>query len=90
MDRNIVYPGAIPLDTDLLSPNLNAMIGLGFLAQAVLGTSTVVDGLACQPTTPASMSVTITPARSRNSARSIACPTDPYPPTRPTRSSKWA
>jgi hypothetical protein len=61
MDRNIVYPSAIPLDTDLLSVNKNAMIGLGFLAQAVLGTSTVVDGLACQPTTPASMSVTISP-----------------------------
>jgi hypothetical protein len=61
MDRNIVYPSAIPLDTDLLSINKNAMIGLGFLAQAVLGTSTVVDGLACQPTTPASMSVTIGP-----------------------------
>jgi hypothetical protein len=61
MDRNIVYPSAIPLDTDLLSVNKNAMIGLGFLAQAVLGTSTVVDGLACQPTTPASMSVTIGP-----------------------------
>ncbi len=45
MDRNIVYPSAIPLDTDLLSVNKNAMIGLGFLAQAVLGTSTVVDGL---------------------------------------------
>jgi hypothetical protein len=59
MDRSIVYPGAIPLDTDLLSVNKNAMIGLGFLAQAILGTNTVVDGLACQPTTPASMSVVI-------------------------------
>jgi hypothetical protein len=59
MDRIIVYPGAIPLDTDLLSINKNTMIGLGFLAQAVLGTNTVVDGLACQPTTPASMRVTI-------------------------------
>jgi hypothetical protein len=61
MDRNIVYPSAIPLDSDLLSINKNAMISLGFLAQAVLGTSTVVDGLACQPTTPASMNVTIGP-----------------------------
>jgi hypothetical protein len=59
MDRSIVYPGAIPLDTDLLSVNKNAMIGLGFLAQAILGTNTVVDGLSCQPTTPASMSVVI-------------------------------
>jgi hypothetical protein len=61
MDRNIVYPSAIPLDTDLLSINKNVMIGLGFLAQAVFGNSTVVDGLSCQPTTPASMSVTIGP-----------------------------
>src|ERR1700733_7379392 len=61
MDRNIVYPGSIPLDTDLLSVNRNTMIGLGFLAQAVLGTNTVADGLACQPTSPASMSVVIGP-----------------------------
>src|SRR4051794_38039990 len=59
MDRNIVYPGAIPLDTDLLSVNRNAMIGLGFLAQAVLGTSAVADGLLCQPTSPASMNMVV-------------------------------
>ncbi len=59
MDRNIVYPGSIPLDTDLLAANRNAMIGLGFLAQAVLGTNTVVDGLLCHPTSPASMSVVV-------------------------------
>ena len=32
--------GSIPLDTDVLSINLNAMIALGFLTQAVLGTIT--------------------------------------------------
>jgi hypothetical protein len=61
MDRNLVYPGSIPLDTDLLSLNRNAMIGMGYLAQAVLGTSTVVDGLICSPTTPASLTVTVGP-----------------------------
>jgi hypothetical protein len=61
MDRNIVYPGSIPLDTDLLSANKNVMIGLGFLLQAVLGTNTVADGLSCQATSPASMSVVIGP-----------------------------
>ncbi|WP_428486735.1 glycine-rich domain-containing protein [Rhodopila sp.] len=61
MDRNIVYPGSIPLDTDLLALNRNTMVGLGFLAQAVLGGATVVDGLACQPTTPASLSIVIGP-----------------------------
>jgi hypothetical protein len=61
MDRNIVYPGSIPLDTDLLSVNRNTMIGLGFFLQAVLGTTTVADGLPCQPTSPASLSVVIGP-----------------------------
>jgi hypothetical protein len=59
MDRNIVYPGSIPLDTDLLSVNRNSMIALGFLAQAILGTRTVADGLLCQPTSPASMNIVI-------------------------------
>lgn len=61
MDRNIVYPGSIPLDTDLLTINQNTMIALGALAQAVLGTNTVVDGLACQPTNPTSMGVIVGP-----------------------------
>lgn len=61
MDRSIVYPSSIPLDTDILSTNKNAMIGIGFLAQAVLGTNTVVDGLACQPSNPPSMNVLVGP-----------------------------
>jgi hypothetical protein len=59
MDRSLVYPGSIPLDTDLLSTNRNAMTALGYLAQAVLGTNTVVDGLSCTPTSPASLAVTV-------------------------------
>lgn len=61
MNRNIVYPGSIPLDTDLLSVNRNTMVALGYLAQAVLGTNTVVDGLVCSPTLPPSMSVAVGP-----------------------------
>jgi hypothetical protein len=61
MDRNIVYPGSIPLDTDLLSFNRNVMIGLGYLAQAVFGQSTIADGLVCSPTSPASLGVTVGP-----------------------------
>ena len=61
MDRNLVYPGSIPLDTDLLTLNRNMMIAIGYLAQAVLGGSTIVDGLACLPTVPASLGVTIGP-----------------------------
>ena len=61
MDRSIVYPGAIPLDTDLLNANRNAMVAIGALAQAVLGASTVFDGLAVSPTTPASMQIVVGP-----------------------------
>lgn len=61
MDRQIVYPGAIPLDTDLLSVQRNIMIALGALAQACLGTNTVVDGLGCVPTVPASLTVNVGP-----------------------------
>ena len=61
MDRQIVYPGAIPLDTDILSIQRNTMVALGFLAQATLGKGTIADGLACTQTTPASMSVQVGP-----------------------------
>ena len=37
MDRTLVYPGSIPLDTDILAVNRNAMIAIGCLARAVLG-----------------------------------------------------
>jgi hypothetical protein len=59
MDRNIVYPGSIPLDTDLLGTNRNTMIALSALIQTVLGTSTVVNGLTVGPTVPASLGVTV-------------------------------
>jgi hypothetical protein len=59
MHRQIVYPSAIPQDTDLLLTNKNTMVSLGYLMQAMLGTSTVVDGLACTPTGPASMTVNV-------------------------------
>ncbi len=49
MDRQIVYPGSIPLDTDLLQMQRNMMTTVGLLAQCVLGTGTVADGLACVP-----------------------------------------
>ncbi len=61
MDRNLVYPGSIPLDSDLLNLNRNTMVALGFLAQTVLGTSPVVDGLACVPTSPPSLGVIVQP-----------------------------
>ena len=61
MDRNIVYPGSVPLDTDILTLNRNVMTALGYLAQATLGTGQAVDGLACSPTSPASLAFNIGP-----------------------------
>jgi hypothetical protein len=61
MDRRIVYPGSIPLDIDILSPQQNAMVLAGFLAQATFGAATLFDGLACVPTAPASLSVKVGP-----------------------------
>ncbi len=52
MDRSLVYPGSIPLDSDLLNANRDSMIALGYLAQAVLGTNVVVDGLALRSDCP--------------------------------------
>ena len=59
MDRNIVYPGSIPLDTDLLETNRHAMVALGALMRAVLGTAPVIDGLAVEATTPPTMAVQV-------------------------------
>lgn len=59
MDRPIVYPGALPQDTDILSTNLFAMIGQAFLNAAVIGSASAVSGLAISPTAPASLQVNI-------------------------------
>lgn len=61
MDRTFTYPGSIPLDTDILQPQKNAMVGLGWLAQAILGTSVLATGLGCVPTGPATLNVQINP-----------------------------
>lgn len=59
MHRQIIYPGAIPLETDLLNTNKYTMIALAKLASAIMGSSTYVRGLACTPTSPASMVVNV-------------------------------
>lgn len=61
MDRQIVYPGSIPLDTDVLSLQRNAMVALGYLAQVTLGSGMTVDGLSCYPTAPPSLKISIGP-----------------------------
>lgn len=59
MDRKIIYPGQVPLETDLLNVNKMAYLALAKLVGAVLGPGPLVNGLACTPTSPASMSVLI-------------------------------
>jgi hypothetical protein len=59
VDRVTVYPDALPLCEDILNTNKNVMVGLGYALQAILGTSTLVDGLACTPTSPATMTVNV-------------------------------
>ena len=59
MDRQLIYPGAIPLETDLLNTNKYAMMGLAKLSSALMGSNTYLHGLACTPSSPASMVVNV-------------------------------
>jgi len=61
MDRQIIYAGQIPLEADLLNTNKSTMVALAKLAAAMLGTTTVINGLACVPTGPASLTVNVNP-----------------------------
>ncbi|GEP00623.1 glycine-rich domain-containing protein [Methylobacterium haplocladii] len=61
MDRPLVYAGALPRDTDILTLAKNAMVSDGLLAQAFLGTGIVVDGFSLSPTAPASLIATLSP-----------------------------
>ncbi|WEQ51592.1 hypothetical protein LV478_13850 [Komagataeibacter oboediens] len=50
MDRQIVYPAQIPLDSDQLNAQRNAYVGLGQLAAMAYGWATVsASGFACMP-----------------------------------------
>jgi hypothetical protein len=59
MDRTLVYPGGIPLDSDILTVNRNVMVAIGYMARAVLGEAPIVDGLSCTPTSTPTMSVVV-------------------------------
>lgn len=59
MDRVTVQYGQVPLETDLLQAERFAMVGLAKLAEAVLGTSSLVSGFTLVPTAPASLSATL-------------------------------
>lgn len=87
MDRQLVYPGAIPLDTDILNTNKNAMVALGKLASAILGSGTALNGLACTPNTPAALNVLVTPGEMYVATTTDATPygslaADPRPLTK--------
>ena len=82
MDRAIVQPGALPQDTDILLTNKFALLGQAYQNMALLGTSTVVAGLAATPTSPtADLHVTIgvgtiyqmTPTDASASIRALRC-----------------
>jgi hypothetical protein len=59
MDRVTTYPNALARALDILKSNQNAMVGLAKLAEATLGSGVSVDGFACAPTAPASLSVVL-------------------------------
>lgn len=63
VDRVINYPGSIPRAADLLNTNRSMMIGVGMLAQEMLGTSTLASGFACTPTSPTGLSVLVAGGR---------------------------
>lgn len=57
----MVYPGSIPQDLDILLPQQNTEVSIGYALQALVGQTTAVDGLVLSPTTPASLTVTVGP-----------------------------
>ncbi len=59
MDRQIVYIGQVPMDTDILDTNLDSYIGISKIAAGILGTSTQLNGLACTQTASPSMAVLV-------------------------------
>ena len=63
MDRSIIYSGQVPQTTDLLTTNKQTMIALAKLCSDLFGTTTLISGLGCVPTSPASMSVNINPGQ---------------------------
>lgn len=63
MDRIIEYPMEQIVVDDFLNQRVADMIALGKLISALLGSQTMVEGLACTPTSPASMDVLVAPGQ---------------------------
>lgn len=61
MNRQIVYPGQIPQDTDVLNTNKNIMLALGAAFAAIFGTNTLAYGLQVTPTAPATLTINVAP-----------------------------
>ncbi len=59
MHRPIIYTSEQVRSTDILSGFRYSMIALSKLAAALLGTSTVVNGFACTPTSPNTLTVNV-------------------------------
>jgi hypothetical protein len=49
MDRPLIYPDAVPVETDGLWVAKNCMVGLGLLFQDLIGTQTLAAYLPCTP-----------------------------------------
>lgn len=63
MDLQAVYRDQIPYESDVLLMQLDAREGLGLFAKDIIGGSTAIAGLACVPTSPASLAVKVGPGR---------------------------
>jgi hypothetical protein len=61
MDRQLIYPGATPLETDLLGTNRNMMVGNSKLAEALLGPTTQYEGFTVTPNPVPNLSVLVAP-----------------------------
>lgn len=63
MDRRTFYRDQVPTETDMGIAERYAYEAIGLLALDILGSTTVFGGLACNPTAPASLAVTVGPGR---------------------------
>lgn len=63
MDRVSGYRSEVPFEVDFLNAQRFQYEGFGLALLDLLGTSSLVAGLACNPTSPASLSVTVGPGR---------------------------
>jgi hypothetical protein len=61
MDRLINYPGAIPLETDLLNTNKNTMTAIAKVCSLLFGSTTFVNGLTAAPNGVPALNVVVSP-----------------------------